>query len=98
MEAPQISPPPEKISQNSGRASVSSQVDVNGNVGEDVEGEGRGDPHTLAKGPSVTGSRGHHWGCGIVLAGLEGKGDRVPVAWGGVWGQWEVVSSPQAAR
>ena len=67
MEAPQISPPPEKISQNSDRASVSSQLDVDENVGEDVEGEG-GDPHTLAKGPSVTDSRGHHWGCGIVLA------------------------------
>ena len=45
MEAPQISPPPEKISQNSGRASVSSQLDVDGTVGEDVEGEGRGPPH-----------------------------------------------------
>ena len=36
----------------------------------------------------------------VVLSsqGLEGKGGRVPVAWDGVWGQWEVVSSPQAAR
>ena len=47
-----------------------------------------GDPHTLAQGPSVTGSKGLALGmCLASLQGLEGKSDRVPGAWGGVWGE-----------
>ena len=49
--------------------------------------EGEGDPHTLAQGPSVSGSKGLALGmCLASLQGLEGGGDRVPGACGGVWG------------
>ena len=48
----------------------------------------KGDPHTLARGPSVTGSKGLALGmCLASLQGLEGEGDRVPGACGGVWGE-----------
>ena len=50
--------------------------------------EKEGDPHTLARGPSVTGSKGLALGmCLASLQGLEGEGDRVPGACGGVWGE-----------
>ena len=50
--------------------------------------EGEGDPHTLAQGPSVSGSKGLALGmCLASLQGLEGGGDRVPGACGGVWGE-----------
>ena len=40
--------------------------------------EKEGDPHTLAQGPSVTGSKGLALGmCLASLHGLEGEGDRV---------------------
>ena len=70
MEAPQISPPPEKISQNSGRASVSSQLDVHRwECRWRCRRRREGTPTPwLNKGPSVMDSRRHHWGCGIVLA------------------------------
>ena len=42
----------------------------------------------MAQGPSVTGSKGLALGmCWVSLQGLEGNGDRVPEACGGMWGR-----------
>ena len=47
----------------------------------------------MAQGPSVTGSKGLALGrCWVSLQGLEGRGDRVPGAWGGMWGRRWVES------
>ena len=40
----------------------------------------------MTQGPSVTGSKGLALGvCWVSLQGLEGRGDRVPKVWGGMW-------------
>ena len=48
------------------------------------EGEGGG-PTPWLMALLNTGSRGHHWGCGILSSqGHKGRYDRLPIAWG--WG------------
>ena len=60
--------------------------------------EGEGDPHTLAQGPSVSGSKGLALGmCLASLQGLEGGGDRVPGACGGVWGKM-IIFQPSGSQ
>ena len=99
MEAPQITPSPEKNSQNSGRASVPTvRILVNTCEYECVSMGREGDPHTLAQGPSVSGSKG--LALGMCLASLQasraketGYQERV-VGCGGKF----AFSSPQAVR
>ena len=58
-----------------------------------------GEPHTLAQGPSVTGSKGLALGmCWVSLQGLEGSGDREPGACGGMWGRRVVSFQPSGSQ